>query len=71
MKEEYKPLKKEVEIELPGLEVEIKDKQKDKIRKLKNYSLPIIIIGLFLVGVVFSIVEVLKTFERGDYVRLL
>lgn len=67
VREEYKKIENEVEAEIPGLEVEIKDKQKDKIRKLKNYSLPIIIIGLFLVGVVFSIVEVLKTFERGEY----
>ena len=67
VREEYKKLENEVEVEIPGLEVEIKDKQKDKIRKLKNYSLPIIILGLFLVGVVFSLVESLKTFERGIY----
>ena len=67
VRDEYKKLENEVEVEIPGLEVEIKDKQKDKIRKIKNYALPIIILGLFLVGVVFSCVEFLKTFERGEY----
>ena len=67
VKEEYKTLKKEVEIELPGLEVEIKDKQKDTVRKLRNHALPIIVITLVILGFVCSVVEILKTFERAEY----
>lgn len=67
VKEEYKPLKKEIESELPGLEVEIKDKQQDNIRKIRNKSLPVIVITLIILGFVCSVVEVLKTFERAEY----
>ncbi len=67
VREEYKKLEEEVEVEIPGLGVEIKDKQKDKLRKIKNHSLPIIIFGLIFIGVVFSLVEFFKTFERGMY----
>lgn len=67
VREEYKKLEEEVEVEVPGLEVEIKDKQKDKVRKLRNHALPIIIISLIILGFVCSVVEILKTFERAEY----
>ena len=67
VREEYKMLEKEVETEIPGLEVEIKDKQKDTIRKFRNKSLPVIIFTLIILGFICSIVEMLKTFERAEY----
>ena len=67
IKQEYHPLKKEIEVEIPGLEVKIKESKKDKKRRVIYITLPIIVITLFLVGVVFSIVEILKTFERAQY----
>lgn len=67
VKQEYEKLRKEVEVEMPGLEVEIKDKQKDKRRKIRNHALPIIIITLVVLGFMCSIVEILKTFERAQY----
>lgn len=67
VKKEYEPLKKEVEVEIPALDVEIKDTKKDKKRKIVYTTLPIIVITLFLVGTIFSVVEIFKTFERAQY----
>jgi hypothetical protein len=67
VKEEYATLGKEVITEMTALDVEIKNENKNKKRKIIYMLLPIIVITLFIVGGIFSVVEMVKTFERGMY----
>jgi len=67
IKKEYRPLKKEVEVEIPALGVKIKHQKKDKIRKIKMTLIPILVITLVIVGIFLNIVEFLKTFSRAKY----
>lgn len=67
IKEDYKPLKEEIEVEIPALDVIIKDQKKEKRKKIIMNIIPIIIITLFIMGILFSTVEYLKSFSRVQY----
>lgn len=67
IKIEYNPLKVELEAEIPASNVKVKDEQKEKTRKILMATIPIIVITLIIIGIIFSTIEILKTFSRAQY----
>lgn len=67
VKEDYKALKEEIEVEIPILDIEIRKSKKEKRYKLVTTLIPILIILIVFVGIIFSIIENLKTFSRAQY----
>lgn len=65
--EDYKEVKKEVETEIPVLDIKVKENRKKKNKKLFYNIVPIFIIVVAFVGISFTIIEVLKTYSRAQY----
>ncbi len=65
--EDYKSVKKEVETEIPVLDVKIRETRKKKQKKVLSNLIPIFIIMVVFIGTAFTLIEYLKSYSRARY----
>ena len=67
IKKEYAPIKKEVEIEIPVMDVKAKEQKQAKRKKIIGIFVPILIILMIVFGILFKIVEDNVKYNRGNF----
>lgn len=67
IKKEYAPIKKEVEREIPIIDIKAKEQKQAKRKKIIGIFVPILIILMIVSSIIFKIVEDNVKYNRGNF----